>query len=91
MSVWKLIAFSSLSLRARLEGLADVQVRKSRPSGHLLQHKDEMASDMDAASNGFYCSTSGTMFESKEEYLAHMKSDFHRYNLKRKVSTIVSN
>ena len=50
-----------------------------------------MASDIDAASNGFYCSTSGTMFASKEEYLAHMKSDFHRYNLKRKVGIIANN
>ena len=37
------------------------------------------------SSGGFYCSTSGTVFASKEEYMEHMKSDFHRYNLKRKV------
>lgn len=35
---------------------------------------------------GFYCSTSGTYFNDKESLAAHYKSDFHRYNLKRKVA-----
>lgn len=35
---------------------------------------------------GFYCSTSGTYFTDKESLSAHYKSDFHRYNLKRKVA-----
>ena len=38
-----------------------------------------------AAAPSFYCSTSGTTFSDKEAYLEHMRSDFHRYNLKRKV------
>mmetsp|Transcript_14553 Transcript_14553/g.31692 ORF Transcript_14553/g.31692 Transcript_14553/m.31692 type:complete len:491 (+) Transcript_14553:70-1542(+) len=38
------------------------------------------------AQTGFYCSTSGTVFTDKESYLEHMRSDFHRYNLKRKVA-----
>ncbi len=35
---------------------------------------------------GFYCSTSGTYFADKESLSEHYKSDFHRYNLKRKVA-----
>jgi pre-60S factor REI1 len=35
---------------------------------------------------GFYCSTSGTYFSDKESLSEHYKSDFHRYNLKRKVA-----
>lgn len=35
---------------------------------------------------GFYCSTSGTTFASKEALAEHYRSDFHRYNLKRKVA-----
>lgn len=35
---------------------------------------------------GFYCSTSGTYFSSKDSLAEHYKSDFHRYNLKRKVA-----
>lgn len=35
---------------------------------------------------GFYCSTSGTYFTDKESLTEHYKSDFHRYNLKRKVA-----
>lgn len=37
--------------------------------------------------DGFYCSTSGTYFSDKESLAEHYKSDFHRYNLKRKVHT----
>eukprot|EP00879_Flechtneria_rotunda_P027865 GHRR01029898.1.p2 GENE.GHRR01029898.1~~GHRR01029898.1.p2 ORF type:complete len:109 (-),score=13.90 GHRR01029898.1:540-866(-) len=37
------------------------------------------------AETGFYCSTSGTYFLDKESLAEHYKSDFHRYNLKRKV------
>uniref|UniRef100_A0A061QV15 Pre-60S factor REI1 n=1 Tax=Tetraselmis sp. GSL018 TaxID=582737 RepID=A0A061QV15_9CHLO len=36
--------------------------------------------------NGFYCSTSGTVFTSKDDLAEHYRSDFHRYNLKRKVA-----
>lgn len=38
------------------------------------------------AATGFYCSTSGTYFSDKESLQEHYKSDFHRYNLKRKVA-----
>jgi len=38
------------------------------------------------AETGFYCSTSGTYFSDKESLAEHYKSDFHRYNLKRKVA-----
>jgi hypothetical protein len=41
-----------------------------------------MATDRET---GFYCSTSGTYFSDKESLAEHYKSDFHRYNLKRKV------
>ena len=41
---------------------------------------------MAAAAGGFYCSTSGTAFATKEALNEHYRSDFHRYNLKRKVS-----
>ncbi|WIA19832.1 hypothetical protein OEZ85_005740 [Tetradesmus obliquus] len=42
-----------------------------------------MATDRET---GFYCSTSGTYFSDKESLAEHYKSDFHRYNLKRKVA-----
>lgn len=35
---------------------------------------------------GFFCSTSGSYFQDKESLAEHYKSDFHRYNLKRKVA-----
>uniref|UniRef100_A0A7S0UW75 ZN622/Rei1/Reh1 zinc finger C2H2-type domain-containing protein n=1 Tax=Polytomella parva TaxID=51329 RepID=A0A7S0UW75_9CHLO len=35
---------------------------------------------------GFYCSTSGTYFYDKESLTQHYRSDFHRYNLKRKAA-----
>lgn len=38
------------------------------------------------AQTGFYCSTSGTFFTDKEALAEHYKSDFHKYNLKRKVA-----
>jgi hypothetical protein len=44
-----------------------------------------MATDTRTES-GFYCSTSGTYFVDKESLAEHYKSDFHRYNLKRKVA-----
>ena len=34
----------------------------------------------------FHCSTSNVSFETEAELRAHYKSDFHRYNLKRKVA-----
>ncbi|GAX79479.1 hypothetical protein CEUSTIGMA_g6920.t1 [Chlamydomonas eustigma] len=34
----------------------------------------------------YYCSTSGTTFSDKQSYMDHMKSDYHKYNLKRKVA-----
>lgn len=40
----------------------------------------------DRALSGFYCSTSGTYFSDKDALAEHYKSDFHRYNLKRKVA-----
>jgi hypothetical protein len=39
-----------------------------------------------APGGGFYCSTSGTTFASKDALQEHYRSDFHRYNLKRKVA-----
>ncbi len=44
------------------------------------------ATDSARAESGFYCSTSGTYFRDKESLAEHYKSDFHRYNLKRKVA-----
>ncbi|KAL4448436.1 hypothetical protein ABPG75_005655 [Micractinium tetrahymenae] len=38
------------------------------------------------AQEGLYCSTAGTYFESREDLTEHQKSDFHRYNLKRKIA-----
>jgi pre-60S factor REI1 len=35
---------------------------------------------------GVYCSTAGTFFHDKESLAEHYRSDFHRYNLKRKVA-----
>lgn len=45
-----------------------------------------MATDTARAQTGFYCSTSGTVFSDKESLAEHYKSDFHKYNLKRKVA-----
>ncbi|KAG2437956.1 hypothetical protein HXX76_005571 [Chlamydomonas incerta] len=44
------------------------------------------ATDAARAQTGFYCSTSGTYFADKESLTEHYRSDFHRYNLKRKVA-----
>eukprot|EP00958_Prasinococcus_capsulatus_P019845 scaffold2514_cov373-Prasinococcus_capsulatus_cf.AAC.6 len=41
---------------------------------------------MAASGAGLYCSTSNTTFESEEALREHYKSDWHRYNLKRKVA-----
>lgn len=35
-----------------------------------------------------YCSTSGTFFTSKDDLAEHYKSDYHRYNLKRKIADL---
>jgi pre-60S factor REI1 len=35
---------------------------------------------------GVYCSTAGVFFHDKESLAEHYRSDFHRYNLKRKVA-----
>lgn len=40
----------------------------------------------DAQSQGFYSTTSGTYFSDKDSLAEHYKSDFHKYNLKRKVT-----
>ncbi|KAI8469242.1 MAG: hypothetical protein J3K34DRAFT_522329 [Monoraphidium minutum] len=46
-----------------------------------------MATDAaEARATGFFCSTSGTYFSDKESLAEHYRSDFHRYNLKRKVA-----
>lgn len=45
-----------------------------------------MAAVGERQASGFYCSTSGTFFVDKESLTEHYKSDFHRYNLKRKVA-----
>lgn len=39
-----------------------------------------------ASADSVYCSTSGTFFSDKDTLTEHYKSDFHRYNLKRKVA-----
>ncbi|GFR48596.1 hypothetical protein Agub_g10500 [Astrephomene gubernaculifera] len=44
------------------------------------------ATDAGRAQTGFYCSTSGTYFADLQSLSEHYKSDFHRYNLKRKVA-----
>jgi hypothetical protein len=53
------------------------------PTSSQLQNI--MATD-GRSESGFYCSTSGTYFVDKESLSEHYKSDFHRYNLKRKVA-----
>ena len=40
----------------------------------------------DAQPQGFYSTTSGTYFSDKDSLAQHYKSDFHKYNLKRKVT-----
>lgn len=42
--------------------------------------------DADRAGSGFLCSTSGEVYTDREQLKAHFQSDFHRYNLKRKVA-----
>ena len=82
ISVWKLITLSRAS--ASYEGLRKLGVYSRSVDSRCTS--SQIASLFNMAADGFYCSTSGTHFTDKEEYLAHMKSDFHRYNLKRKVS-----
>ncbi|KAI7838285.1 hypothetical protein COHA_007855 [Chlorella ohadii] len=36
--------------------------------------------------SGLYCSTAGAYFDNKDELTEHYRSDFHRYNLKRKIA-----
>ena len=40
----------------------------------------------DVQPQGFYSTTSGTYFSDKDSLTEHYKSDFHKYNLKRKVA-----
>lgn len=40
----------------------------------------------DTEAQGYYCSTSGTVFADKDALTDHYKSELHRYNLKRKVA-----
>lgn len=44
------------------------------------------AATMATHGGGLYCSTSNMTFESEEALREHYKSDWHRYNLKRKVA-----
>ena len=44
------------------------------------------AETTDAQPQGFYSTTSGTYFSDKDSLSEHYKSDFHKYNLKRKVA-----
>ncbi|KAK9914964.1 hypothetical protein WJX75_002998 [Coccomyxa subellipsoidea] len=47
-----------------------------------------MAETAGSDQKGLYCSTSGTFFTDKEALADHYKSDFHRYNLKRKIANL---
>lgn len=44
------------------------------------------AETVEAQPQGFYSTTSGTYFSDKDSLAEHYKSDFHKYNLKRKVA-----
>lgn len=44
------------------------------------------SSAAEGRATGFFCSTSGTVFTDKDSLAEHYRSDFHRYNLKRKVA-----
>ena len=48
----------------------------------------QQASLPDQQNDGFYSSTAGTYFADKEALQEHYRSDFHRYNLKRKVASL---
>lgn len=54
--------------------------------GPRVAFRQMAAAQAERAATGFYCSTSGTYFTDKEALAEHYKSDFHRYNLKRKVA-----
>ncbi|CAL8468832.1 g8373 [Coccomyxa elongata] len=47
-----------------------------------------MADTASPDQRGLYCSTSGTFFTDKDALADHYKSDFHRYNLKRKIANL---
>ena len=47
-----------------------------------------MAAVEERVQTGTFCSTSGSYFQDKEALAAHYKSDFHRYNLKRKLANL---
>ena len=46
----------------------------------------EQPPHQDQQPDGFFSSTAGTYFADKEALQEHYRSDFHRYNLKRKVA-----
>lgn len=46
----------------------------------------EAGASAEGRATGFFCSTSGTYFTDKESLAEHYRSDFHKYNLKRKVA-----
>ncbi|CAL5221753.1 g4005 [Coccomyxa viridis] len=47
-----------------------------------------MANTEVADDRGLYCSTAGTYFTNKDALADHYKSEFHRYNLKRKIANM---
>ena len=56
------------------------------PRTHLVAHRGTRMATSDAQPQGFYSTTSGTYFSDKDSLAEHYKSDFHKYNLKRKVT-----
>ncbi|KAI1504686.1 C2H2 type zinc finger-containing protein [Biscogniauxia marginata] len=54
----------------------------SRPSGDILQEKQEPA----PSSHQYTCNTCQVAFRFADTQKGHMKSDWHRYNLKRRVA-----
>ncbi|KAI1631210.1 C2H2 type zinc finger-containing protein [Biscogniauxia mediterranea] len=56
----------------------------SRPSGAILPQKQDPA----PASHQFTCNTCQVAFRFADTQKGHMKSDWHRYNLKRRVATL---
>lgn len=49
---------------------------------------DTQPANMDASSHPFTCNTCGVFYRSSELQKAHMQSDWHRYNLKRRVASL---
>lgn len=51
-----------------------------------LSHQRVLSEGVMSTEEGIYCATAGSVFTNKHAFTEHYKSDFHLYNLKRRVA-----